>query len=160
MARQPSEAAAARNAGPVTAARRRLRILIVEDNVDTAKSLQWLLTRYGHDVTMAHSGTAGVDVAKAWRPDVVLCDLGLPELDGFGVARALRGDKATAWTRLIAVSGYGQDDDRQRSEEAGFDLHLTKPVDPANLQRLLAVLKVGPEVLAEEGVVHVSNASE
>ena len=145
-ARQPSKAAAAPTAPPAAPGRRRLRILIVEDNLDTAKSLQWLLTRYGHDVTMAHSGKAGVEAAKALRPDVVLCDLGLPEMDGFEVAQALRSDPATTWARLIAVSGYGQDDDRHRSEQAGFDLHLTKPIDPANLQRLLAVLQVGPQV--------------
>jgi PAS domain S-box-containing protein len=120
-----------------------LRILIVEDNQDTAKTLRVLLKRYGHEVTLAHAGTTGVETAKRWHPDVVLCDLGLPEMDGYGVARTLRNDPDTASTRLIAVSGYGQEEDRKRSEEAGFDLHLTKPVDPAELQRLLAVLKVG-----------------
>jgi signal transduction histidine kinase/ActR/RegA family two-component response regulator len=144
-ARPPSKPGVSTSALPATA-RRCLRILIVEDNLDTAKSMHWLLTRYGHEVQMAHSGTAGVETAKEWRPDVVLCDLGLPELDGYDVARALRGDPTTTWARLIAVSGYGQDQDRERSDDAGFDLHLTKPVDPANLLRLLAVLKIGPEV--------------
>jgi CheY-like chemotaxis protein/two-component sensor histidine kinase len=119
---------------------RPLRLLIVEDNVDTARTLRTLLTRSGHDVRMEHTGTAGVEAARHHRPDVVLCDLGLPEMDGFEVAAALRGDPATASVRLVAVSGYGQEEDRRRSEEAGFDVHLTKPVDPAELQRMLAVL--------------------
>jgi CheY-like chemotaxis protein len=122
---------------------RKVRVLIIEDSQDTARTLQVLLTRFGHEVTMAHSGPAGVAAARQGRPDVVLCDLGLPEMDGYEVARALRGDAATARTRLIAVSGYGQEEDRRRSEQAGFDLHLTKPVDPIELQRLLASLPVG-----------------
>jgi CheY-like chemotaxis protein len=99
-----------------------------------------LLGRYGHEVTTAHSGTTGLQAAKQWRPDIVLCDLGLPEMDGYEVASVLRQDPATTAARLIAVSGYGRDEDRQRSGAAGFDLHLTKPVDPAELQRLLADL--------------------
>jgi signal transduction histidine kinase len=123
---------------------RQLRILVVEDNQDTAKTMQTLLTRYGHEVRTAHSGPAGIAAARDWQPEVVLCDLGLPEMDGYEVAGALRNDPATSWVRLIAVTGYGQEDDRRRSERAGFDLHLVKPVDPAELQRLLAILKVGP----------------
>jgi CheY-like chemotaxis protein len=121
-----------------------LRIVIIEDNQDTAKTLRVLLIRYGHEVEMAHTGPAGVETVRKWRPNVVLCDLGLPEMDGYEVARALRRDPETASLRLIAVSGYGQEEDRRRSEEAGFDLHLTKPIDPVELQRLLAILKVGP----------------
>jgi two-component system, sensor histidine kinase len=123
---------------------RRLRILIVEDNMDAAVTLARLLGRYGHEVTLAYTGEAGLVQARDWHPDVVLCDLGLPQMDGFAVAQALRHDPATASTRLIAVTGYGQDEDRHRSDEAGFDLHLTKPVDPKELQRLLAVLQIGP----------------
>jgi PAS domain S-box-containing protein len=122
---------------------RKLRILIIEDNRDTARSLRTLLQRYGHEVEMAHDGVAGVERSLAWKPDVVLCDLGLPELDGYQVAQALRADPRTVGTRLIAVSGYGLEDDRRRTTEAGFDLHLIKPVDPSELQRLLSVLKVG-----------------
>jgi CheY-like chemotaxis protein len=120
-----------------------LRILIVEDNRDAARTLAAVLARQGHQVMTAHSGTAGVQAAPRWRPDVVLCDLGLPGMDGFEVAAALRRDPALASTRLIAISGYGQADDHRRSEEAGFDLHLTKPVDPAELERLLADVKLG-----------------
>ena len=123
---------------------RPLSILIVEDNRDTARTLGVLLSRSGHHVKLAHTGTEGVEFATKDPPDVVLCDLGLPEMDGFEVAQTLRKDPALHSTRMIAVSGYGQEEDRQRTEAAGFDLHLTKPVDPADLQRLLAVLKVGP----------------
>ena len=75
---------------------------------------------------------------RSARPDVILCDLGLPGLDGYGVARALRSDPATAGTRLVAVSGYGQDEDRRRTREAGFDRHLVKPVNPDELREVLA----------------------
>ncbi len=129
---------------PVVTSAKPLRILIIEDNADAARTLAKLLMRYGHEVTTAYHGPAGLESARALRPEVVLCDLGLPEMDGYEVARTLRSDPATQSIRLIAVSGYGQDEDRRRSEEAGFDLHLTKPVDPSELQRLLAVLKVGP----------------
>jgi CheY-like chemotaxis protein len=118
-------------------ARVKRRVLLVEDNADAAFSLRLLLELAGHEVTVAHDGRTGLETALRLRPDVVLCDLGLPELDGFEVARALRGDPDTAGTYLVAVSGYGQDDDRRRSREAGFDTHLTKPVDPCHLQRLL-----------------------
>ena len=122
---------------------RRLRILIIEDNVDTARTLALLLQWHGHEVMTAHTGPLGLQKAQEWRPEIILCDIGLPEMDGYAVARAVRGEPATAHVRLIAVSGYGQEDDRRRSEEAGFDLHLTKPVDPVELQRLLAVIKIG-----------------
>jgi CheY-like chemotaxis protein len=120
----------------------RLRILLVEDSEDAARTMRLLLTRYGHDVTIAATGTAGVEAARRWRPDVVLCDLGLPEMDGFDVARALRADPATASARLIAVSGYGQEEDRRQAHQAGFELHLTKPVDPAELRQVLATVAV------------------
>jgi signal transduction histidine kinase len=135
LASPPQQPPAAPPAAGATS--RRLRILIIEDNPDTARTLGVLLTRYGHEVATAHTGLAGVEAARKEPPDVVLCDLGLPEMDGFAVARALRRNPTTAPVRLIAVSGFGQDEDRRLSEEAGFDLHLTKPVDPLELRRLL-----------------------
>jgi PAS domain S-box-containing protein len=116
---------------------RRLHILVVEDNRDTAETMRLFFGLAGHCVEVAHTGPEGVDKARLFHPDVVLCDLGLPELDGFEVARALRAEPATSKVRLIAVSGYGQAEDRRRATEAGFDLHLTKPVDPRALQTLL-----------------------
>jgi CheY-like chemotaxis protein len=121
---------------------KQLRILVVEDNLDAARTLSLLLERYGHQVRLAHAGHEGVDAAKNWLPEVVLCDLGLPGMDGYEVARTLRADPATASIQLIALSGYGYEEDRQRSRAAGFNLHLTKPADPEELKNLLSVLKV------------------
>jgi two-component system CheB/CheR fusion protein len=117
---------------------RRRRILVVEDNPDSAESLRLLLQMFGHEVVVAHTGTEGVEAAKLGHPDVVLCDIGLPGLDGYGVVRELRRDPDTAGARVIAVTGYGAEDDRRRSKQAGFDLHLTKPVDPDALQEVVA----------------------
>jgi signal transduction histidine kinase len=113
------------------------RILIVEDNLDAAATLRILLELLGHTVAVAHTGPEGVQLAAAWKPEVVLCDIGLPELDGYGVAQELRRNPATAHARLIALTGYGKDEDRRRSREAGFEHHLVKPVDPDVLQALL-----------------------
>jgi CheY-like chemotaxis protein/two-component sensor histidine kinase len=110
-----------------------LRILVVEDNQDSAESLRTLLTLYGYEVTVAHTGPGGVAAALKTRPDVVLCDIGLPGMDGLAVAGALRKSPETAEARLIAVTGYGQEEDRRRALEAGFDEHLVKPVDPDQL---------------------------
>jgi CheY-like chemotaxis protein len=114
-----------------------LRVLIVEDNWDAASSLGFLLGLSGHEVRVASNGPDGLRAALDWTPDAVLCDLGLPGLNGWGVARALRRDPRTARARLIAVSGYGTAEDRRRSHEAGFEHHVEKPADPNVLERLL-----------------------
>ena len=113
------------------------RILVVEDNPDAAATMRDFLELSGHEVELACSGTDGVRAARRFHPEVVLCDLGLPGMTGFEVAAQLRRDPETASAKLIAVTGYGRDEDRRRSKEAGFDLHLTKPVDPAQLRQLL-----------------------
>jgi PAS domain S-box-containing protein len=113
------------------------RILVVEDNRDAAETLREILELAGHTVAVSLSGSDGVEAARRFRPEVVLCDLGLPGMDGYQVAAALRRDPLTASARLIALTGYGQEEDRRRTREAGFDVHLTKPVDPAALQHLL-----------------------
>jgi PAS domain S-box-containing protein len=142
LPRQP-EPAAVTEAGDRlrTSARagRRLRILVVEDNLDAAESLRMLLELFGHEVEVAHTGPEGVQTALQWRPDVVLCDIGLPGLDGYGVVSELRRNPATAAARVIALTGYGSDDDRRRSRQAGFDQHLTKPVDPETLKDVVAL---------------------
>ncbi len=131
-------AAPAEPESPVPAAHPR-RIAIVEDNVDAAESMQLLLELRGFEVATAGDGLAGLELIRRLRPDVVLCDIGLPGgLDGYGVARELRADPAFAGLRLIALTGYGQAEDQRQAQEAGFDLHLTKPVDPAKLFRILA----------------------
>ncbi|MFL6293311.1 MAG: MEDS domain-containing protein [Thermoanaerobaculia bacterium] len=113
------------------------RILVVEDNEDAAATLRDFLELSGHEVELASSGSDGVQAAHEFHPEVVLCDLGLPGMDGYEVAAALRSDPETASAKLIAVTGYGREEDRRKSKEAGFDLHLTKPVDPVQLRRLL-----------------------
>jgi signal transduction histidine kinase len=114
------------------------RVLVIEDNSDTATILRDFLELSGFEVETASSGGDGLDRARRFRPEIVLCDLGLPGMNGFEVASALRRDPQTAAARLIALTGYGGDEDRRRSREAGFELHLTKPVDPAMLRRLLS----------------------
>jgi CheY-like chemotaxis protein len=118
---------------PALAASKNLRILVVEDNHDSAQSLRKLLELCGYSVTVAYSGREGLEAAQRVRPDIVLCDIGLPDSDGYELAAALRTNPATARARLIAVTGYGGEQDRKRSREAGFQLHLVKPVKPENL---------------------------
>jgi signal transduction histidine kinase len=115
-----------------------LRVLIIEDERDTADSLRLVLELSGYRAEVAYSGAEGVEAVRREPPDVVLCDLGLPGLSGYAVAEALRADPRTAGTRLVAVSGYGSDADQRRCREVGFEFHLTKPVDPAALEALLA----------------------
>jgi CheY-like chemotaxis protein len=109
---------------------RNVKVLVVEDNRDAAESLRRLLDLSGYEVSLAHTGEEGLRAAKRLRPDVVLCDIGLPDSNGFAVAGALRNDPETAGARLIAVTAYGADEDRRRARAVGFDLHLVKPVDP------------------------------
>jgi signal transduction histidine kinase/CheY-like chemotaxis protein len=115
----------------------RRRVLVVDDNRDATDSLRLLLEVRGHNVAVAYTGKDAIETARRFRPEFVLCDLGLPEMDGFAVAQTLREDPATAGVRLIAVSGYASPVDQQRCHEAGFERHLTKPVEPEELLRLL-----------------------
>jgi len=114
-----------------------LRILVIEDNVDGATTLRDYLELDGHQVCVAYTGPEGVEVAASFLPDVVLCDIGLPGMSGWEVARAIRDAPATAAARLIAITGYGTAEDRRRSAEAGFEAHLTKPLDIRTLETLL-----------------------
>lgn len=116
---------------------RGVKVLVVEDNRDSAESLRRLLYYSGYEVAVAFTGQEGLRAAKRMRPDVVLCDIGLPDSNGFVIAAALREDRETAGARLIAVTAYGEDEDRRRALQAGFDLHLVKPVDPEILLRKL-----------------------
>jgi signal transduction histidine kinase/ActR/RegA family two-component response regulator len=116
----------------------KLRILLVDDNRDAAESLGLLFQVKGHDVRIAHDGVAGLEAAASFRPDVALLDIGMPRLNGYDLARRLRGQAWGQGLVLIALTGWGQEDDRRRTQEAGFDHHLVKPVDPDALQELLA----------------------
>ncbi len=106
--------------------------------MDAADSLALLLRLQGHEVRMAHDGPAALQIAAASRPDLVFLDIGMPGMDGYEVARRLRGEPGLRSVVLVALTGWGQGEDRRRSREAGFDHHLVKPVDPHALQRLLA----------------------
>jgi CheY-like chemotaxis protein len=109
--------------------------------VDAAESLAMMLSVSGHEVRVAHDGQAAVEAAEAFRPDVILLDIGMPRLNGYEAARVIRGRDWGRGVALIALTGWGQDDDRRRAEDAGFDHHFTKPVDPAALFHLLADLR-------------------
>jgi CheY-like chemotaxis protein len=113
------------------------RVLIVDDNRDAADSLGLLLGLDGHDVRVAYAGRPALEIAKQFHPDVAILDLGLPDLSGYDVARLLRQDTVTRRVALIALTGWGQDEHKQRAREAGFDHHLTKPVD---LDQLASVM--------------------
>ena len=116
------------------------RILIVDDNRDGADSLSEILRVMGNDTRTAYDGQEGVDVAGEFQPDVLLLDIGLPKLNGYEVCRRIREQSWGEGVVLIAVTGWGQDDDRRRSQAAGFDHHIVKPVDPHALMKLLAGL--------------------
>jgi CheY-like chemotaxis protein len=113
------------------------RVLVIEDNPDAALSLKVLLEHAGHIVETAATGAAGVTAAARFAPDVVLCDIGLPVMDGYSVARALRQQPGMGDAYLIALTGYGQAADQTRAREAGFDRHVTKPVHFEELEKLL-----------------------
>ena len=119
---------------------RPLRVLVVDDNQDSARSMALLLRKVGHEVELAFDGRDGLRQAEAQRPDIVLLDIGLPGLSGFEVAQRIRQRSDLAGMGLVAVSGYGLDGDRQQAREAGFDAHLLKPVAFDDLLQLLASL--------------------
>jgi PAS domain S-box-containing protein len=114
------------------------RILVIDDDRDVADGLRLALASHGHDVTVAYDGGQGLEIARAFQPDCVFCDLGMPGLDGYEVARAFRADPELRHVQLVALTGYAQADDRDKTREAGFDAHLAKPADMARIQALLA----------------------
>jgi CheY-like chemotaxis protein len=117
-----------------------LRVLVVDDNVDMVNILEMLLRRSGHDVRTAHDGPAALETASDYRPNVVLLDIGLPELDGYEVAKRIRQHALLQNVVLVAMTGYGQESDRQRAREAGFDHHLVKPTAFEQMQKILATV--------------------
>ena len=123
---------------PPCAVSRQLRLLIVEDNMDTAVSFQRLLEIAGHEVHIVHDGIQALELAASCTPDVAFIDIGLPGLDGYQLARRLRETPTFAAATLVALSGYGRDEDKRRAAEAGFDRHFTKPVDVETVDALLA----------------------
>lgn len=125
-------------------------MLVADDNPDTAAGLTKLLQASGYRVTTAGDGLEALEAARAERPEVILMDIGLPGMDGYRIAEQLRKEKGCENAVLIAISGYGQEQDRRRSIEAGFDYHLVKPVD---YQRLLSFL-ARPKSITRDKLEH------
>jgi CheY-like chemotaxis protein len=117
---------------------RATRVLIVEDNRDFAESLRMLLVLSGHEVEEAPNGPSGVEKARSFHPDVVLCDIGLPGMSGYDVARTIRADPTLSSTLLVAVTGYALPADRLSAAQAGFDQHLSKPLSAEQLEAVVA----------------------
>jgi CheY-like chemotaxis protein len=113
------------------------RVLVVDDNKDAAESMSMLLELWGHEVRRAYDGPSALASARRWQPEAVFLDIGLPGMDGYEVAERLRELPKGEDTVLIAITGYGQEDDRRRSQRAGIDHHLVKPVAPEGLRSLL-----------------------
>lgn len=112
-------------------------VLVIEDNVDAGDSLADVLSLSGHRVLVARDGLSGIEKARASHPDIVLCDIGLPDVDGYEVARRLRSEPSLSGMRLIALSGYAQPEDRERARQAGFEAHLAKPPRLEQLERMI-----------------------
>ena len=112
------------------------RILVVDDSIDSAETLGELLKIWGHEVRLAHDGPGAVAAARDYLPEVILLDIGLPGMDGFAVAAQLR-QEGIGGRMLVALTGYGEQQDRDRAHQAGFDHHLVKPINPDTLQKLL-----------------------
>jgi two-component system CheB/CheR fusion protein len=153
----PLAAAPAQATGDVaeSAAPMGRRVLVIDDNTDVTGTLREALGLMGHDVRISNRGDVGIGLARAFHPDVVICDLGLPEMDGYAVAAALRADPALGGVRLIALSGYARPEDRRRTAAAGFEHHVAKPADLQALCRLIAAspasLRGGDREAAGEG---------
>jgi signal transduction histidine kinase len=137
--RLPVVADGAQPTAAIAALGPRRRILVVDDNVDAAEALGELLRDYGHEVVTAHDGARALDSARLHRPEIILLDISMPEMDGYEVAKRIRGELSLGDALLIALTGYGEDRHRRLAREAGFDQHVTKPVDALKLEELLKV---------------------
>lgn len=122
------------------------RVLVVDDSVEVAESAALLLRMLGHTVEVAHTGCAALEAARAFRPEVILLDVGLPGMTGYEVARALRAEPEQRGVALAALTGHAHDEDRRRTQEAGFDVHLTKPLAPG----VLAAFVASPQSFKDE----------
>ena len=126
---------------PSPAAKQTTRILVVDDNEDAAELLATALRTHGHEVRIAHDAPTAMNVATSFAPEVAFLDIGLPVMDGYEVARRLRHDIPIQQMRIVALSGYGQQADRERAARAGFDDYLVKPVEPTVLSQFLRSLQ-------------------
>jgi CheY-like chemotaxis protein len=116
-------------------------VLVVDDNIDAAVSLGMLLKLAGQDVRVAYDGPTALRQAADFRPELILLDIGMPIMDGYEVCRRLRRESGLGKMTVVALTGWGQDEDRRRSHEAGFDHHIVKPVEPSVLERLIEGLE-------------------
>jgi len=123
--------------GGGTASSASLRVLVVDDHVDGAEMLAAMLGLSGHETKTAHNGPDALAVVRAFRPEIVFLDIGLPGMSGYDVARQIRRDSALVRSVLVALTGWGSEDDKRRTKEAGFDFHLTKPIESAALDDVL-----------------------
>jgi len=124
----------------------RHRVLVVDDNVDAAAALARMLRLMAQEVRTAHDGLKGVQEAEAFRPDLILLDIGMLRLNGYDACRRIREQPRGRDVTIVAVTGWGQEEDRRRSKEAGFDHHILKPAEPADIEKLLVGLKGGARV--------------
>ena len=138
LLRASSEPAPPRTDGPSVPTLSGCRILVVDDNIDSAESMGDLLQLKGNDLRNAHDGLAAVEAAETFRPELVLLDIGLPKINGYEVARRIRQQPWGRDVILVALTGRGQDEDKSKSQEAGFNFHVVKPVEIAALEKLLA----------------------
>jgi two-component system CheB/CheR fusion protein len=144
VVRLPLDAQAPAGARVVSVVRpplRGRRMLVIEDDEDVASAMQTVLEMAGHEVAVAGNGPDGIAEARAWKPEIVLCDIGLPGMDGYEVARRIRADAALRGTFLVALSGYAQVDDIAAARAAGFDEHMAKPPSAEKIQRILAAFR-------------------
>jgi CheY-like chemotaxis protein len=142
---RPDDGSAARTAEPSGH-----RVLVIEDNPDVADTLVVWLEDLGHRVWVARTGRAGVDLVTEARPDLVLCDLGLPDIDGLEVCRRIRSLGLAPRPRMVALTGWGRGDDRRRTKDAGFDTHIVKPVAEEKLLEVLRSVASTPDSLTAE----------
>ncbi len=133
-------------AGTIKTEPKSFRILVVDDNHDSALSQAMMLSIMGHETRTAHDGESAVAEAERFLPEVVLLDIGLPKLNGYEVAQRIREQSWGTSMFLIAVTGWGQEEDRQRSTEVGLNVHMVKPVEPAALEKILADLAQGEPI--------------
>ncbi len=134
----PAASAAADPPSPALARNAALKVLVVDDNVDVAQTVGWMLETIGHDYRLVHEGKLAVQTAQEYRPDAILLDIGMPGMDGYAVCRALREQTVFDDTVIIAQTGWGQLQARTAARESGFDHHLVKPVNMDRLEQLLA----------------------
>jgi CheY-like chemotaxis protein len=136
-----AEQTAERSGAPAPAvAAEHFKVLIVEDNADVARSLGMLVEMLGHRVELVDNGDLALPAALAFAPDLVVLDIGLPGMNGYQIARAMRAQPALRNAMIVACTGYGQEDDRLRVQEAGFDKHLVKPVRVTDLENILSAM--------------------